>query len=189
MIIAFGHRRKVGKDTATRFLINHVRWNYSTLSITKLTFAKKLKETAYDLFGRYGLQPTEYYEAYPDEKETEIPSLGMSARDIWIKFGNDCRAIMPSIWVDHAVDTSANISIMTDLRYPNEAEALLQVNGILVKIEREQTMQYDDEADMALADWNKWTYTIKNNGSLDELHTAVVNLTESLIHDRFAKSI
>jgi hypothetical protein len=189
MLIAFGHRRKVGKDTAVRFMINHLRWNYPAYTIQKATFAEALKDSCYALFGQYGLQPTEYYEQNPDEKEKVIPAIGMSARDIWIKYGNDCRAIVPTIWIDHVLDTpKADIIIMTDLRYPNEADAILARGGALVKITRD-VVKYDDEADTALANWNGWTHYLANQGSLEDFHASVINFTEDIVSDKFAELI
>lgn len=176
-LFAFGHRRYVGKDTAARFLINHIRLDFGGIQVQKITFATKMKQICYELFGHLGLQTICYYEDHPTEKEIIIPAIGLSARDLWIRFGNIMRGFYNDVWIDYALNTiTAPIGLVTDLRYPNEALAIKKHNGILIRIDRECVPIYGDEADSALADYTDWDYIVLNNNSLTDLHKQIIDI-------------
>jgi len=176
-IFAFGHRRYVGKDTAARFLTNHIRLEHRGLQVQKVTFATKLKDICYDLFKHIGLFPTEYYESNPSEKEKVIPELGISARELWIDFGNRMRAYYSAVWIDYAFDNVfAPIALVTDLRYIDEAEAIKTRGGVLIRIDRDSVPVYDDVADSQLANYTGWDYVINNNADLAALHTQIIGI-------------
>lgn len=176
-IFALGHRRYVGKDTAARFMISQIRVDYR-LEVKKVAFAKYLKYVAYSLFKHYGLHNPDYYEKNPIFKETLIPELGLSARDLWIRFGNDMRTYHKDIWVDSAIGTvEADVIIITDLRYPNEADALLKRGAVLIKIDREAIPKCCDVADCALEDFTGWHYVIEND-TIDNLHKRVTGIVK-----------
>ena len=66
--------------------------------------------------------------------------------------------------------------IITDVRFPNEAQAIKDRGGILIRIEREDlnnfTKKFPDtvhESEIALDDYKDWDYVIDNNGSLKDL--------------------
>src|SRR5215831_16002209 len=87
-MIAFGHRKSVGKDSAARFLCSHLRIHLKGSNIQHHGFADKLKNVCHQLYGWAGLQDREYYET-PDTyklKDEVLPVLGKSPRQIWIEF-------------------------------------------------------------------------------------------------------
>lgn len=179
-IFAFGHRRFVGKDTAVRFAINHLKLEHQGLRVKKISFAESLKAVCYKLFKKYGLKPSHYYEEHPTEKEIIIPELQLSARDIWIIFGTKiCREIHPNVWVDLALDNLEEVDVVltTDLRFVNEAEAIKKYGGILIRIER-NVATYDDVADSNLENYSKWNYIISNNTDLQYLHKVVTGIID-----------
>ena len=67
-ILAFGHRKSVGKSTASKFLTTHLRCEYPDLKIKEVSFAAKLKDISWQLFGWAGLQRGVYYETHYREK-------------------------------------------------------------------------------------------------------------------------
>lgn len=176
-IFAFGHRRYVGKDTATRFLVNHIRLEHGGRQVHKISFAWKMKEMCFDLYGPYGLQPPDYYELNPNAKDAIIPALNCSARSIWIRFGNWCREIHDRVWIDYAIDHAlANIAVVADLRFISEVNALKERGAVLIKINRNSIEKHDDVADSNLKDYTGWDYVINNDGSLSDLHRQVVEI-------------
>lgn len=173
-IFAFGHRRYVGKDTAGRFLMNHLRETYPDKKICKGSFAYKLKQQCEEMFG---LQKPEFYDIPGNEKlkDVIVPEIGKSARTIWIEWGQAAKAVHDGVWVDYLLkNTTCDILLITDFRYPVEAHAIQKQGGILIKLERDAEKKHNDVADCALDDFNDWDYIIKNNGSLNELHDNVV---------------
>jgi len=183
-IIAFGHQKGVGKDTAARFLDTILRTT-STLTIKHISFAGKLKDISYQLFGWAGLKPAVYYESHPERKEQIILKLNMSARDIWIGVGNKMRDVYPTVWLDFVFNgVNADVIIISDLRFWNEAEAIRAAGGTLIKIERGGLPLGTDEAETSLLAWKDWDQVLFNNSSLDNLNSDMKQLSQEIIDDK-----
>jgi len=184
MIIAFGHRRRVGKDVATRTLVDMLAER--KIPARRVSFADGLKEVCADIFSWAGLQGPAFYEEYPREKEETLPSIGMSPRDIWIAVGNSMRNIYEDVWIDLALkqpDDRKAVIIISDLRYPNEVDKIRAAGGIVVKVTRDVAPVSDDIADAALNEFNDWDMTVSNNGTTDNLRkqlVSLVNIVETL---------
>ena len=184
MIIAFGHRRRVGKDVATRALIDMLAAR--DVPALRVSFASGLKEACSDIFAWAGLQGPEFYEEYPNEKELLLPELGLSPRDIWISVGNKLREVYKDVWLDLALNQPTGrkaVIIISDLRYPNEVAKIRAAGGVIVKITRDSAPISNDVADAALADFDEWDMTVSNNGTKDELRdqlVSLVNIVETL---------
>ena len=183
-VIAFGHRRRVGKDTAANFLTTILRHNNTGLNIHKKSFAYELKITAYNLYGWAGLKVPEFYERPENAylKEEILSEIGKSPRTIWIELGNKCREIYENTWVDLVFqDTTYDIIFISDLRYPNEADRILELGGIIVKVEKDNVPKFDDVADSALKDYTNWSQVWTNNGSLNDFHAQCRRFAETLV--------
>jgi hypothetical protein len=64
--------------------------------------------------------------------------------------------------------------IITDVRFPNEAQAIKDRGGIVIRINRPQLIDRDFEHDSETAlDDYEFDYVIENDGSLDELITKI----------------
>ena len=61
----------------------------------------------------------------------------------------------------------------TDLRFPNEAEAIRSLGGLLVRIDRPDVPKMNHPTECALDDWSDWDHVIENNGTLDEFVATV----------------
>lgn len=59
--------------------------------------------------------------------------------------------------------------IITDVRFPNEAEAIRSRGGILIRVNRDTENDSDHESEIALDKYPSWNYVIDNNGSIEEL--------------------
>ena len=185
MIIAFGHRKYSGKDTAAKLLETLIRCENRNVKVVKISFASKLKDVAWQLYWWAGLQQEIFYEAHPEFKEVILPKLGKTPREIWIELGNKMREIYPATWIDFALHgIKADIVIITDLRYLNETEAIHKQKGICIKIEAQERLTANgikpgtDVADTALADWTGWNYIVDNNGTMQELGTRIDSLAK-----------
>lgn len=174
MFIALGHRRFVGKDTATKILIEE--FAKRGIHAVRASFADKLKEECARLFGWAGLRGPQYYEDRTKLKEVVLPALGKSPRTIWIEVGNALREVYPRIWIDLALKETrrpGQITIISDLRYPNEVVSIREAGGALIKITRKIAPVCDDPADSALADFDDWDYVISNDEGRDAFRTSL----------------
>jgi hypothetical protein len=179
-IVAFAHRRRVGKDQACTFMNSHLRVNGSKLHIIKASFAYELKYQTYLAFGWAGIETPEFYDKNPEKKEEILPELGISPRDLWIKYANDLRAIHPYIWINLLFHKhkDCDLLLISDCRYPNEVKHIHSLGGKVIKIHREGEKEFDDEADSALADWTDWDKVIENDSTLSNFYKKIANLCE-----------
>ena len=69
---------------------------------------------------------------------------------------------------------------ITDVRFPNEAEAIKARNGILIRVNRNTGVVDNHASETALDDYGKFNYTIDNNGSLLDLVSGVFDIVLSI---------
>lgn len=182
-IVALGHKSRVGKDTLARFMLSYLRQMTRNLGIGRVSFADKLKDHCFQMYGHLGLKEKGFYEIeynaqYRDEP---IPKIGKTPVEIWIEVGNKMREVYSNTWVDLAFETNLDIAIITDMRFPNEANKVIENNGVLVKITRDQAPVRDSESDRALDSWTDWDEVFNNNDDLQELYKFAVLLCEKYL--------
>jgi hypothetical protein len=185
MIIAFGHEKLVGKDTACRFLATHLRTVVKAKSVEKRAFADKLKQMCFELYAWAGLMQGSYYEEHPELKEVVLPLLGLSPRQIWIKFGTlVVREVYPKSWISYLFNNSkADYLFLSDMRFPEEADEVRFRGGIVIRILRPSILHTSDLADDPLLDYKNWSHTIINDGSLHDFHKKVIDVFERVQKD------
>jgi len=175
-ILAFGHKSRTGKDTATKILIDHVNNKYPDIKIERRAFADAVKNVSYTLYGCQGLKSREYCDKHPEARSEIIPALGMDTVEVWVAVGNKMRDVYPATWIDIALlDCKADIVIISDLRYPNEADRIHQLGGACVKMERKAAAIRDTVADKALDDYTSWDKIMQNDSTTDALKQQLVS--------------
>lgn len=184
-IIGFAGKKRSGKDTAFEAL--------EGLGAKRYAFADMLKETCIMLFGVTEEQ------MYGEERETlseilweNIPdnikekySIGsdkkyMTAREILQIFGTEiCRRMFDGeIWVKSTFrqieKDNPELAVITDVRFPNEANAILEKNGGIFKVMRPDQV-YDDEheSETALDNYLEWDALLLNDSSLEDFKRKV----------------
>jgi hypothetical protein len=183
-IIAFGYKKRAGKDTSAKFLDSFLRVERPGLKVKKVSFASKLKDISWQLFGWAGLQPGIFYEteAGIKIKEVVLPKIGKSPRQIWIEVGNKMREVYQDVWIDQALQgVTADVLIITDLRFTNEANKIRALGGLISKIIREGLPQGTDPAEIDLDDWADWDFIVLNDGTLTNLHDKIEAIGRELL--------
>ena len=171
-IIAFAGRAQVGKDTAgemaQKFLFLAAEKPNHLFRIRR--FADKIKEITASLIGcRVStLENTTFKEMKLSE------TLGCKTpRQIMQLLGTEFgrNLIHPDLWVDILMNDIFENSIITDVRFLNEANAIKERGGILIKIERDNGTESTHVSETALnsCDIDTFDYTISNNGTLEDL--------------------
>jgi|LULM01.1.fsa_nt_gb hypothetical protein len=150
-------------------------------------FATPLKRLCVSVFGLkyeqcYGTEdeknsPTNImWESLPDSLRSKDDSGPMSAREFLQYFGTDiCRRIKPDIWtsicLDNIVDDESELAIIGDCRFRNEADAIHEAGGKIIRLLRkpkkdshssendlEKYCEFDhviDNSDMTIEECNK----------------------------------
>ncbi len=175
MIIGLGHQKRQGKDTFANMLQDslNARGKYTRV----LAFADPLYEICAKMYGHAGFLAKCRYDSDAGHlKETPLnpPLYGqISPRDILLRIGEKLREFDHLIWVNYALsyDSKDVVTIITDVRHPNEVEAIQKAGGKLVKIVRPSmpVNPKPDDIDGFLVGWDGWDYTINNDGDLTQL--------------------
>lgn len=174
-IIGFGHRSRVGKDTscqiATQILQAH------GVPVRQESFAALLKDVCHRLYGWTGLKPGPYYERNPAARDVKLPVVHKTPVEVWIEVGNQLRGVYADTWIAPVVASAEGfdgVTLISDVRYPNEASVLRSRGGTLVKVTRSEAPVRDSVADNALEGYDScWHYIIENEGTERDLVDAV----------------
>jgi hypothetical protein len=186
-ILAFGHQKDVGKDTAARFAITHVRANSRARDVQKHGFADKLKDVCFQIYAWAGMMPGPWYEESPERrklKEVVLPKLGKSPRQIWIAFGNEVKnAAYRYTWLDYLLNTvRCDFLVISDMRFPDEADRIRESGGRVVKILRPSVPHSSDAADDPLLSYDRWDAVISNDGDLRGLNQKVTRFVDTMFN-------
>lgn len=177
-LIGFGHRSRVGKDTASKFLNTILRSQYKINSV-HVSFAFKLKDVCHQLFGWAGHKPPIHYENFPEDRTKILPAIGKTPLELWIEVGNKLRDVYDNVWVDFCLQgqpLTADVVIISDVRFPNEISRIYELGGVCFKVTRDAAPILESKSDAALDDWTNWTGHIQNNGTQADLHRIVQEL-------------
>lgn len=199
MIIGINGYAGSGKDTVgeiIKYLHPSEHWEIKK-------FAGKLKEVASIILGI----PTVMFENQ-EFKKKNLPQMWsdhgmpMTVRDFLQRLGTDAlrEGLHPNTWVnalmgeytqtEHGGYDSEGTSlykypnwIVTDCRFPNEATAIKNQGGVVIKINRPGVNAVNAHpSEVALDHWN-FDYTIDNNGSIEDLKQEVDNMLKQVYED------
>lgn len=167
-------RARSGKDTAGQWLVENRGY-------VRVSFADPIREAALKLdpiVTKYGAGPLlrlsdvlyQQRDGWEGAKGT-FPEV----RRILQNYGMTIRAIDPDFWLRTALSTVAvavdagHPVVITDVRFPNEAESLKRAGFELLYIDRPGVPHLDHESEGALTDADADSY-ILNNRTIYDLH-------------------
>jgi hypothetical protein len=186
VIIGLSGYARSGKDTAAAGMD---MWGFK-----RVAFADKLRDFLYLL--NPIIQPR-YKRAFamlvPDARvQTVIDKHGWGGyketpygpeiRELLQRLGTECgrTLISDTVWIDAALnnvelDDHYKSIVVTDVRFPNEAQAIKDRGGYIVRIERDGIKPANAHpSETALDDW-VFDSIIDNNGTPEDLVTRLVN--------------
>jgi len=182
MLLGLSGKRGSGKDTVARF-IQEARPGEWRLA----KFADKIKEITALLTG------LPLAVMYSQEGKTHyLPEYGMTVGEFQQRLGTDAirRGLHPETWV---IACMANIpdgqpTLITDVRLPNEADAIRARGGVVVRVEGDPLQQRGDgtrddshDTETGLDHYPHFAAVIHNTGTLDELRQKVTALLQQLL--------
>ena len=65
--------------------------------------------------------------------------------------------------------TGKEVLVITDVRYPNEAELVKKAGGIMIRVERETGLEDAHSSENLLDNFEGFDYRLNNNGTLFDL--------------------
>jgi hypothetical protein len=190
LFIGLGHYSRTGKDTFANYLVAALRERAPHLRVLKRSFAWKLKQITYELYAWAGMQPPEHYETKEGEKDRDVvlPALGMTPVQVWVQFGTKAirEQVYAATWLDYLLKTKhdADVLIIPDCRFPNEADAIKAAGGVAIKIVRPDYGPRKTVADRALLGYDGWDYVLGDRGSMEALDEAAQPFAEWIMGNR-----
>ncbi|MFJ9408586.1 hypothetical protein [Streptomyces sp. NPDC101393] len=176
--VALVGKARSGKDTVGQILVQHAGY-------TRLAFADKLKEAALRLDPEINLRRqgavvrSDWLSALVGARSWETAkAVYPEVRRFLQEFGQTMRELDPHIWIRPVMTRVMNgtrwnmPTVVTDVRYLNEVDALRDQGALIVRVERPGAGLSGDagahasetELDAVEAD-----VTIVNDGTLDDL--------------------
>jgi len=180
MIIGVTGKKFHGKNTVADFYVkNH--------NFKELSFAEPLKKVCKAMFDFSDEQ------LYGNLKETIDERWGITPRTTFQFVGTDLVRnkiynILPDIgenfWVKRfemelsqlLVNEQSRNIIISDVRFPNEAEIIKKLGGIIIKVVRPDIKNNDLHTSENLIDEISADYNIINDGSIDDLYCKLIEL-------------
>lgn len=164
MIIGISGYSGSGKDLAGTIIqeISLNKWHVKK-------WAGKLKTIASMLTGI----PVEKFEDQEFKKTDLGPEWNMTVRDFLQKLGTDAvrDGLHTNAWVNAVMAdyTTESNWIITDTRFPNEAEAIKKAGGIVIRINRPGVQPINPHlSETSLDDWS-FDAVINNDSQVDDL--------------------
>lgn len=148
------------------------------------SFAKRLRRCLYTITG------DDRIFALDDETKNSLSTIKdaegnyYTIRQLLQKFGTEVgRNISPNLWVDVLMNDYIKAKsdgyeedwIVTDVRFENEANAIRENGGILIRLNRNTGFNDQHSSETALDDYKNFDLIIDNDGTLDELIDKVYN--------------
>ena len=174
MLIGIGHRKRSGKDETAKALMKDNPF------VKRTAFADLLKAGVNLWHG--------WDERHSDGELKEVvdPYWGYSPRYAYVNIGTDCirDRHLQSFWVKAAMrvvnmwrDAGYTV-VITDVRFPDEADVIKEAGGVVWKAERPSLppldMEKDHISETALANYEGWDEVLVNDSTLEDFHVKVL---------------
>lgn len=161
IIIGISGKKGSGKDTFASLLANELLVKYN-LKVKLKAFADNLKKCCAILSGQFDWV---FYDQNSKNKKANI--LSMTNRELMQKFGDLTRQLDPNIWIKLVLQIhdkkDPDVLIITDVRFKNEAEAIKNKGGILIRINSDRSVEDNHISENDLDDYSKFDLVVTNN--------------------------
>lgn len=162
-----------GKSTTAKYLKYFYRAEIVPL-------ASPVKGLGIEFLMNFGYSREEAEDLCFNRKEFIIPQINKSVRyilqTIGTEWGRNC--IKQSLWVDIMLEKIKlkNRAVIDDVRFPNEADAIKSVGGLMWKVIRPSLSLCEAHASEGALDSYEFDCVIFNDGSINELYRQIDQL-------------
>jgi hypothetical protein len=123
---------------------------------------------------------------YSQEGKTElVPAFGLTRGELLQQVGGALRAWRGQVWIEAllAALPADKPVVVADLRFPDEAQAILDRGGVVWRVEGDPLQQRGDgtrddnhPSETAMDDYAHYAAVLRNVGSVDELRAQIQQL-------------
>lgn len=162
MLIGISGKMYSGKSTVSDIL----RQSYPELGFIDKPFAGPLKKSLASMFNE---NIANFYNQ--DFKNNHILLPNMTTREVMQKYGQAMRNIYKNFWIylnlkDYKKEENW---LIPDVRFRNEADAIQDLGGVVIRIESKRSLPSTDVSETALDNYENFHIIITNDGTKDEL--------------------
>lgn len=170
-----------GKDTFADALVHERRYQ-------KISFATPIKEALNEIFGwsMREWNDREWKETPRTEAGGRSPRY--LAQTLGTEWGRDL--VSPDLWVSVAIERARRSPlpvVISDVRFPNEVDALREAGGVIIKIVRhgiERVAAHASEAHVDSIRPDIWVYNVRDIEELRRQAVALAGLIEKGLHTK-----
>ena len=165
MIIGISGKKRSGKDTIYR-LIKELQGIHPL----RAAFGDQIKEEVADVTG----VEVDHIE---EHKERFRPMLQWWGADFRRHYNGE------SYWLDKMLAKMQTVAgrevlVITDVRYPNEAELVKKAGGIMIRVDRRTGLEDPHSSENLLDDFEGFDYRLTNNSTLFDLKEKVYRIVD-----------
>lgn len=177
MLVGFTGRARSGKNTAANVLERMAIKR--GLTVEQFAFADPLKA----MIGELGLFSMNELDCI---KEQIIPSIGVSPRFLMQTLGTEWGRdiVHPNLWVilmkNKLLNSTADLKIVTDVRFENEARLIRSLCGGIVRVVRCHDNKVAEHKSEDSIDDRFVRYTLYNNSTLEDFISQVEHFSKGL---------
>ena len=155
-------------------------WDYYTLEYFEEGLIKNLKFNSYEeavKFIKFNFQII-----VRDSFISKIQHKKMTVREVLQLVGTECMRnnLHQNVWVNSlfADYTEGSRWLITDTRFPNEAKAIKERGGIILRVNRDLESNTNTHPSETSLDNYEFDYVINNNGTIEELIEEVIKFLD-----------
>jgi hypothetical protein len=179
MIIGLSGYARSGKDTVAELLC--LNYDYERVS-----FADPMRNALYALSPR--LDSITRLSEYVDDYGWDVAKQNSEVRRLLQIFGTEVGRKMfgENFWIDMSLKNLQNNSriVISDVRFPNEAEAIKKLGGSIWRINRKTHGAVNGHASEHAMDNYMFNHVIYNDQTIDDLSDEVFMLAKELGLDK-----
>jgi len=181
MLIGISGKIGSGKDTVAGLIVHYSAEDWEIRGFAdrlKLTVAALTNTTVEENYSRKG-------------KQFQPPGFSHSLGVLQQKVGMALREhIDPNIWMNIALENTTNkFVIVADVRFQNEAEAIRNRGGMVIRVNGDPThcrendsRSHQHPSETELDHWPHFDWVIENSGTLEELSQHVQSWITRIMH-------
>ena len=179
MIIGITGHARHGKDSTADIIVSHFGYR-------KHSLADVMKEACRVIFGW-----TDKH-LYGELKEVIDPRYGISPRHALQTLGTEWGQYKLSeydsfkettgrkLWVNSLLNRVHGDTVISDVRFPHEAEAIRERGGFIIRVNRDYPVDLTHESERAVDDIEP-DFFVDNFGTLSDLEILVVSMLKDVI--------
>ena len=177
MIIGLSGYAQSGKDTVAEILVEEYGY-------TRVAFADIIKQAVYlldPIVNVSGMRLRYFVDQNGWDEAKHLPEVRRLLQVMGSEVGRDL--IDPSVWVEPTMSglNKNDKVVITDVRFPNEYEAIRWAFGEIWRIERPGCLPVNNHySEIALDHW-KFDRVIENSGGIPDLVLAIAEELDGLV--------